>query len=70
MALHPAIKHVMQDQIHEERTHDPALRGAFGPDLLPPIFMLKGSSEPACAVQQNPLAVSVMPHGFHNERVR
>src|SRR5215471_3645664 len=60
---HPHVERIMQEEIGEQRTDNPALWRAFRPLFQGPAWLLHGGAEPPCDVETDPRQLSVVRNG-------
>src|SRR4249920_3072110 len=59
-SLHPHIERIMQEQICQDGTDNPALRSSRCPQHDAAIFQLNRSPQPALDIEQNPRTARMM----------
>ena len=64
---HPHVERVMEKEIRQEGTDDPALRRSSFPADQAAIRHLNGRSQPSFEVKQHPRAVRVLAHRPHQQ---
>ena len=68
--LHPVVEHVMQEEIRQHRTDDPAVRRAFRPRLPRAVRPLHRGTQPPGNVQADPREVGLVRDGALNQVMR
>src|SRR5450759_4321213 len=69
VALHPAVKGIVHEQIHQDRTDHSPLRSSAIPRRAGTLRSLEWRSQPPLDVQQDPVFLDVLAYRLEHEAV-